>query len=350
MSMMADSSRPVTGGVDTHKGIHVAAVVDRLGAVLGTAAFDNSTPGYELLYRWLSGFGTLERVGVEGTGSYGAGLARFLTAADLEVVEINRPDRHARHREGKSDPLDAIAAARGAVAGRHAGVPKSGDGIVESIRMLRACRRGAVRARTSCANQLHSLIDTAPAELRDPWRDKTIVELVEIAERTAPSDDLAGPAAAAVWSLQCLARRWTFLNVEIGELDDHLGRLVPVAAPELIKLQGLGPDTAGALLVAAGDNPGRLRSEASFAALCGVNPLPASSGKTNRHRLNRSGNREANHALWRIALVRMSHDPRTRAYVERRTKEGLSKREIMRCLKRYIAREVYHRLPRADLA
>jgi transposase len=266
---------------------------------------------------------------------------------------INRPDRHGRHHEGKSDPLDAIAAARGAVAGRHAGVPKTGDGIVESIRMLRACRRGAVRARTSCANQLHSLIDTAPAELRDPWRDKTIVELVElveIAERTTVSGDLASPAAAAVWSLQCLARRWTFLNTEIGELDRHLGHLVPVAAPELIKLQGLGPDTAGALLVAAGDNAGRLRSEASFAALCGVNPLPASSGKTTRHRLNRSGNREANHALWRIALVRMSRDPRTRAYVERRTKEGLSKREIVRCLKRYIAREVYHQLPSAHLA
>jgi transposase len=348
--MMTDSSRPVTGGVDTHKDVHVAAVVDPLGAVLGTAAFDNSTPGYELLHRWLTGFGAVERVGVEGTGSYGAGLARFLTATNVEVVEINRPDRHARRREGKSDPLDAIAAARGAASGRHAGVPKTGDGIVESIRMLRACRRGAVRARTSCANQTHSLIDTAPAELRDTWRDKAIVELVEIAERTAGSNELATPAASAVWSLQCLARRWTFLNIQVGELDSHLARLVPVAAPELIELQGLGPDTAGALLVAAGDNPGRLRSEASFAAMCGVNPLPASSGKTTRHRLNRSGNREANQALWRIAMVRMSHDPATRAYVERRTKEGRSKREILRCLKRYIAREVYHHLPRPDLA
>jgi transposase len=168
MSMMADSSRPVTGGVDTHKDVHVAAVVDRLGAVLGTAAFDNSTPGYELLHQWIARFGALERVGVEGTGSYGAGLARFLTAANVEVVEINRPDRHARHAEGKSDPLDAVAAARGAVAGRHAGIPKTGDGIVESIRMLRACRRSALRARTGCANQIHSLIDTAPRSSATP--------------------------------------------------------------------------------------------------------------------------------------------------------------------------------------
>ena len=304
MSMMADSSRPVTGGVDTHKGIHVAAVVDRLGAVLGTAAFDNSTPGYGLLRCWFDQFGPVERVGVEGTGSYGAGLARFLTANHVEVVEINRPDRHARHAEGKSDPLDAIAAARGAVAGRHAGTPKTGDGIVESIRMLRACRRTAMRARTGCANQIHSLVDTAPAQLRDTWRANTIAELIEIAERSAPGEDLASPAAATRWSLRCLTRRWTYLDDELGELDRHLGRLVPGAAPELIKLQGLGTDTAGALLVAAGDNPGRLHSEASFAALCGVNPLPASSGKTNRHRLNRGGNREANQALWRMGLPR----------------------------------------------
>jgi len=350
MSMMADSSRPVTGGVDTHKDVHVAAVVDHLGAVLATAAFDNSTPGYELLHRWMTGFGAVERVGVEGTGSYGAGLARFLTATNVEVVEINRPDRHARHREGKSDPLDAIAAARGAVAGRHAGTPKTGDGIVESIRMLRACRRSAVRARTGCANQIHSLIDTAPAHQRDTWRANTIAELAALGAGIAPSGDLASPAAATVWSLQCLTRRWSYLTDELGALDGHLASLVAAAAPELIKLQGLGTDTAGALLVAAGDNPARLHSEAAFAALCGVNPLPASSGKTNRHRLNRSGNREANQALWRIAMVRMSHDPDTRAYVERRTKEGRSKREILRCLKRYIAREVYHHLPRPDLA
>jgi len=346
MSMMATSTRPVTGGVDTHKDTHVAAVVDHLGGVLGTASFPNRSLAHGALLAWMRGHGAVVCVGVEGTGSYGAGLARHLRNEGVVVLEVNRPDRRTRRIHGKSDDIDAVAAAQAALAGRHAGVPKAGDGIVESIRMLRMLRRSAVRARTPCANQIHTLIDTAPAELHDTWAKLTLNRLLEIADHLPTPGDMAQPATSAPWARTALAGRWHWLDDQITELDYHLDRLVPVAAPSLVTLFGVGTDTAGALLVAAGDNPDRLRSEASFAALCGVSPLPASSGRTRRHRLNRGGNREANQALWRIALVRMAHDPTTRAYVERRTKEGLSKPEIIRCLKRYIARQVFPRLGR----
>ena len=343
--MMTDSSRPVTGGVDTHKDVHVAAVVDHLGGVINTRSFTTDSGGYHELLGWMRACGPLGLVGVEGTGSYGAGLARFLRSEDVEVVEINRPDRSTRHQKGKSDTIDAVAAARAALSGRHAGTPKTGDGIVECIRMLRAARRSAIRSRTQCANQIHSLVDTAPEEVAAQLRGRRIAELVDQAPLLRFDEtNLADPTGACGWTIRALAARWDYLDEEIAELDTRLGVLVPTAAPSLVALVGVGIDTAGALLVAAGDNPDRLRSEAAFAALCGVNPLPASSGKTNRHRLNRGGNRQANHALWRIAIVRMSCDPATRAYVERRTSRRLSKREIIRCLKRYIAREVYPHL------
>jgi len=342
--MMADSPRPVTGGVDTHKDAHVAAVVDAWGAVLGTASFPNRAAGHTALGAWLGGFGALDRVGIEGTGSYGAGLARALRQSGIAVVEVNRPDRRARHQEGKSDPLDAVAAARAVLAGRHAGVPKSGDGIVEAIRMLRLARRSAVQSRTQCVNQLHALIDTAPTVLHDQWARQRIDQIIATAADETVTGPLEDPAVCATWTAGVLATRHVWLTEQITAIDKHLAVLVPTAAPTLVALFGVGIDTAGALIVAAGDNPDRLDREASFAALCGVNPLPASSGRTTRHRLNRGGNRAANQALWRIALVRMAHDPTTRAYVERRTAQGLSKREIIRCLKRSIARQVFPHL------
>ncbi len=341
---MTDSSRPVTGGVDTHKDAHVAAVVDPLGAVLGTESFPNRSDGFVDLHVWLAGFGVLDRVGVEGTGSYGSGLARYLHGAGVAVVEVNRPDRTARHFEGKSDTLDAVAAARAVLAGRHAGTPKRGDGIVEAVRMLRVVRRSAIQSRTQCANQIRAVLDTGPDELRDRYAAAGMNQIIAAATAFEMIDAVGGAEQGAHWALHALARRWVWLDDQIGEVNEHLEVLVPAVVPTLVARFGVGIDTAGALIVAAGDNPERLRSEASFAALCGVAPLPASSGKTTRMRLNRGGNREANQALWRIALVRMAHDPATRAYVERRTEEGKSKREIIRCLKRYIAREVYPHL------
>jgi transposase len=343
--MMTDSSRPVTGGVDTHKDTHVAAVINHLGAVVATNSFPNRASGHRDLAVWLNGFGVLDRVGIEGTGSYGAGLARHLRDAGIAVAEVNRPDRSARRTEGKSDPLDAVAAARAVLSGRDAGVPKSGDGIVESIRLLRIARRSAIGSRTQCINQIHTVVDTAPADHHDRWAVLRANELITLGvELDVAAGRVEDPAVSTEWTLRCLAERATFLDTQITEIDGRLNVLVTAAAPSLVALFGVGTDTAGALIVAAGDNPQRLRSEASFAALCGVNPLPASSGRTTRHRLNRGGDRTANQALWRIALVRMAHDPETRAYVDKRTEQGLSKREIIRCLKRYIARQVFRHL------
>ena len=344
MTMMAGSTRPVTGGVDTHKDTHVAAVVDPLGGVLGTASFPNQAHSFSALLAWMRGHGPLELVGVEGTGSYGAGLARFLRVEQVSVVEVNRPDRAARRTDGKSDTLDAIEAARAALSGRAHAIPKAGDGIVEAIRVLRTARRSAMQSRTQCANQIHTLVDTAPDPVRVQLAGQALAGIIARAPLLTVGTDLADPAACAPWTLQTLATRWAFLDDQLADLDHHLDRLVPRAAPSLVAQFGVGTDTAGALLVAAGDNPERLRSEAAFAALCGVAPLPASSGKTNRHRLNRGGNRDANQALWRIALVRMAHDPDTRTYVARRTGDGLSKREILRVLKRYIARQLFPHL------
>jgi transposase len=341
VSTMADPARPVTGGVDTHLEFHVAAIVDEVGRILGTETFPASTAGYRSLLAWMRCHGRPLRVGVEGTGAYGAGLARFLATEGVEVLEVNRPDRSARRARGKSDPLDAEAAARAALAGVRVGTPKTHDGPVEAIRMLRICRRSAVRARTQCANQIHHLVLTAPGHLRERWRTVSITKLTADAVRLRPGPDLTCPTTAAKYALANLARRWQHLDTEIRQLDAQLGKLVSTTAPELCAVHGVGTDTAGALLVAAGDNPQRLANEASFAALCGVSPVQASSGRVQRHRLNRGGNREANNALWRIVLVRMSSDPTTRAYVQRRTQQGRSKKEIIRCLKRYVARELY---------
>jgi transposase len=348
MTMTSLTDHVVTGGVDTHRDVHVAAVVDQVGRVLGGAEFPTTLRGHRCLLRWLQRHGDLARVGVEGTGSWGAGLARFLTAARVAVVEVDRPNRQARRRHGKSDPADAVAAARAALNGDACGTPKSRDGHVEAIRALRVARRSALKARTQAANQLHALVATAPDDLRGQLRNRAVADLAATAARFrpgSPSTALAGTKIA----LYEIARRWIALSDEIARLDTHLDELVATTAPALLARHGVGTDTAGALLVAAGDNPDRLDNERSFAALCGVSPLDASSGLQRRHRLNRGGDRQANNALWRIALVRMSTCPRTRAYVERRTKEGRTKREIIRCLKRYIAREIYADLRQLDL-
>lgn len=294
--------------------------------------------------RWAKAYGPIERVGIEGTGSYGAGLARWLGARGLVVVEVDRPNRRTRRRQGKSDAVDAEAAARAAQAGTASGQPKAGDGHVEAIRALRIARRSATGARTQAANQLHALVVTAPAELRTRLRSLSVTTLVETVARFRSSAAPTTAEAGTKLALRSIARRYQALTEEIAALDQQLDHLVRAAAPALVAIKGVGTDTAGALLVAAGDNPERLRSEAAFAHLCGVAPLPASSGKTQRHRLSRGGNRDANRALYLLAIGRLGWDERTRAYADRRTTEGKSKSEIIRCLKRYIAREVFKAL------
>ena len=345
---MTELELEVIGGVDTHGATHHAALIDaRLGRELADRQFPATAAGYRELAAWLRGHGPLLAVGVEGTGSYGAGLARHLAGSGITVVEVDRPDRKTRRARGKSDPIDAYAAATAVASGRASGAPKSRAGAVEGIRVLRVARSSAVKARTQAINQIRALLVTAPAVLREHVAGCTRPALVRSLARMRPGADLADPLNATKSALRHLARRHQDLDREIAELDAAILPLVRQANPVLLEVYGLGPETAGQLLATAGDNPERLTSEAAFAHLCGVAPKPASSGRTQRHRLNRGGDRQANAALYHVVIVRMRHHQPTRDYVERRTREGLSTLEIIRCLKRYIAREVYHALTAA---
>ena len=296
-------------------------------------------------FKWLASHGQLAKVGVEGTGSYGAGLARHLAAEAVDVVEVIRPNRQARRRRGKSDVTDAIAAALAALSGEASGAPKSHDGAAESVRALRVARSGAVKARTQAGNQLRDLVLTAPEPLRAQLSGLGWDARAEKAARFRPGP-LSVPLQGAKAAMASVARRYLELSAEVARLDAGLDDLVNKSAPEqFLAKQGVGTRVAATLLTTVGDNPGRLHSEAGFAALCGASPVDASSGKQVRHRLNRGGDRQANSALWRIVHTRIiHHDPRTEAYIERRTKEGKTRKEIVRCLKRYVAREVFKAL------
>jgi transposase len=339
----------ITGGVDTHLDIHVVAALDELGGLVGVESFPTNPAGYRALLGWLRSHGEVVVVGVEGTGSYGAGLARHLQHEGVAVVEVDRPNRQRRRRQGKTDPHDAVTAARAAQAGDALGVAKLRDGNVEAIRVLRVVRCGAKRDRTRAINQMRSLVSTAPDDLRQQLRGLTIPKLVRRAAAFRPGGR-SDVTAATRLALRTLAHRVLELDTEVTALDDILEPLVAATAPELVAQVGVGTDTAGALLVAAGENTGRLRTERSFARLCGAAPLDASSGKQQRHRLSRAGDRQANSALWRIVISRLSHDSNTRRYLQRRLAEGKTKPEAIRCLKRYVARELYYRLPQEPLA
>jgi transposase len=337
----------VTGGVDTHADVHVAAAIDHNGGVLGVESFNADRAGYESLAGWLAGFGPITRIGVEGTGSWGVGVARFLHDEGIEVVEVDRPNRQARRKEGKSDPTDAVSAARGALSGAATGIPKTRNGPVEQMRVLLVARRSARQQRIQTLNQLRHLVFCAPEPIRVRFKDRYKTGLVteDAGMRPRKSSDPVEFTTNTV--IRSLARRIQGLNAEMRAIDQALVVLINETAPTLLELYGAGPDSAASLLVAAGDNPDRLRSERSWAHLCGVTPIPASSGKVIRYRLNRGGDRNANAALYRIVLTRMSSHQETRRYVARRRAEGLSTPEVMRCLKRYVARQVFKQLPRA---
>ena len=339
----------ITLGVDTHKDFHVAVALDCLGRRLGTLSIPTTPAGYEKLMDWANGFGALEGVGIEGTGSLGVGLAHSLRAEGAKVLEVDRPKRRDQYRSGKSDPIDAELAARAVLAGTATGRPKGADGEVEMIRTLRVTRRSAVKARAQAINQLKNLLITAPEGLRSELRGLSTAKLVAKVSEFRPGTNPSDVEAATKFAMRSVARRHQRLSEEISELEEQLDRLVAEAAPELVAMEGVGTDTAASLLIAAGDNPERLKDEAAFAHLCGVAPIPASSGKSVRHRLNRHGNRDANRALYVVPLCRMSRDERTRTYVAKRTAEGKTKKEIIRCLKRYIAREIYRVLASLSL-
>lgn len=342
MNSMAEvTDRVVFGGVDTHKDtVHVAAV-DGLGRHLADAEFATTSAGYGAALGWLGGHGVVELVGVEGTGSYGAGIATAFSAADVAVVEVNRPDRATRRRVGKSDPIDAYAAAQAVASGRATATPKDHTTAVEALRVLGLVRTSAVRARTAAFNESAALIVTAPAGLRESLTGLTRTRKLTTCAGYRPGPDLTDPTTATKAALRRLAVRIGDLSAEIDAADRQLDTLTQATAPTLRDRLGVGPETAATLLVAVGGNPHRMRSEPALAMLCGAAPLPASSGRTIRHRLNRGGNRQANRALHVIALTRLRHDPATRAYRDRRTAQGRSKREVMRCHKRQIVRELY---------
>lgn len=339
----------VTGGVDTHRDIHVAAVIDSVGRILGTESFMTTPAGYRLLLAWLRRHGVILRVGVEGTGAYGAGLSRFLAREGVEVVEVNRSDRQRRRRRGKSDTVDAEAAARAALNGEATAIPKSGDGRVEGLRALRLTRQSAIKARTQAFLQMRDLILTAPEQLRTRLEPMTAKERVETCSRFRPSDPNDSEQTTKL-ALRLLAVRHQALSEQIAELDTVIAGLCAKINPALLGAHGVGPDVAATLLVAAGDNPERMHHERAFAAMCGTSPIEASSGQVTRHRLNRGGNRQANKALWTVAMVRMTTDQRTRDYITKKTSEGKTKKEAIRCLKRHIAREMHQLLTKEHAA
>jgi transposase len=344
---IVEAARGITGGVDTHLDVHVAAALDPLGGLLGSQSFATDSAGYRALLKWLETFGAVTKVGVEGTGSYGAGLSRFLRRAGIEVIEVDRPNREERRRSGKSDPLDAVEAARAALSGRASGSPKSRDGAIEAIRVLVVAKRSARQARVKALIQMRHLGYSAPEQLRCRLRGLSLPALVAEGSRLRPTRSHDPVTAATKASLSSLAHRIEALDRELAELDTRIEVLLEASVPELLDLFGVGPDTAAALVMAAGDNPDRLHSEAAWAHLCGVAPVPAGSGKTNgKVKAHDGGDRQANSALWRIVMVRIAHNPETQLYFERRVKEGKTKAEVIRILKRYVAREVYRYLPR----
>jgi len=327
-------------GVDTHNDAHVAAVITVLGALLGTRTFPATTAGYTDLVTWTRRHGRLRRAGVEGTSSHGTALARHLHRDGLQVIEVNRPDRSVRRRRGKTDAVDAENAARAVLAGQATGLAKSGDGAVEMIRMFKIAKDSAVKARTQAINQLKAVLVRADPTLRESLNGLGRVALIR-ACADLPLTAEHSTNAATTTVLRSLARRVLALTDEVRALQQRMRSTIAACAPQLLDQHGVGPDTAAALLITAGDNPDRLANQAAFAALCGVNPIEASSGKTTRHRLNRGGDRRANSALYTIVLTRLGRDPRTRDYATKRASEGKSTKEIIRCLKRYVARQIF---------
>jgi transposase len=342
-TILAESTL-IVAGADTHADtIHVAAVT-MTGAAIVDRGFPTTRTGYASAIKFLTSLGQVERIGVEGTASYGAGFTRALTAAGVEVVEVTRAVKSARRLRGKSDPLDAYSAARTALAGDGLATPK--DDATAGLRALHIARRSAIKHRTAAINQIKAMLVSAPDSVRERYRGSTTLKMIEAIARCRPDAQADPWAQSVLTAAKMLAQRVQFLDTQTETLEAQIETFVADANPGLRAAYGVGTDTAAQLLITAGTNPHRLHSEAAFAALCGVAPVPASSGKTNRHRLSRGGDRAANNALFRIALVRMSHHQPTKSYVQRQSALGHTQMEILRKLKRAIAREVFKLLTR----
>jgi transposase len=344
MAMLADQVDAVIG-VDTHKLTHTAAVVTPTGGLVADVTIPTDAFGAKRVLAFAREHAPGRRVwAIEGSGSYGSGLTTFLLEQGEWVVEIDRPARPARRNGAKSDELDALRAAREALSREHLAQPRR-RGDREAIRVLVCTREGAVLTRTRAITHLHGLVVNAPEGIRNQLRKLSTDELLERCARlrTAPSQSVEH--RTTITALRSTARRALACEAEAGDLESALEVIVARVAPELLARPGVGVMSAARILN-AWSHPGRIRTEAAFAQLAGVAPIPASSGQTVRHRLNRSGDRQLNRAMHTIVLSRLQHDAETRAYAERRRAEGRTDREIKRCLKRFIAREVFRLLER----
>ena len=345
MTTMTETAAYVTAGIDTHRDTHTAAVLDQQGRLLGTATFDTTTTGYRTLHRWITSHGAIDQVGIEGTGSYGAGVTRYLTNQDVTVIEVSRPNRQHRRRHGKSDTTDAIAAARAVQSGEATGQPRGNHGPTESLRAIRVARNGAVKARHAAINQLKALLVTAPETIRHHLAGLTTTQLAATTAHYRPDTNLCDPTTGTKTAMRSIGQRIETLTKEIKDHTTALTQIVTTTAPpQLLNECGIGTIVATDLLITYGSNSTRLKTERSFAAICGVSAVDASSGLQVRHRLNRGGDRQANSALYRAVIVRLRYHQPTRDYMTRRLTEGKTKREIIRCLKRYLARTTYNTL------
>jgi transposase len=345
--MLADELDYVVG-VDTHLDEHVLAVVAApSGAVVAQRSVRASVRGYSAALQFAREAASGARVwAVEGTGSYGAGLARYLAGRGETVLEISRTPRAERRLRGKDDSLDAARTARAALASETLALPRCGERR-EALRLLLIARRSAVDVRREALGQLRGVIVTAPDQLREQLRGLPVGRLLERCSCLRRSSSASADELATRLVLRSLAHRIEAATREAAELERELLGHVRALAPRLLDEPGVGPIVAAQLIV-AWSHRGRVRSEAAFARLAGVAPVPASSGQTVRHRLSRGGDRQLNRALHTAVLHRRQHDPTTQAYIERRTAEGKSRREATRCLKRYLARHLYRLLEQTE--
>lgn len=330
----------VTMGIDTHADTHHIGIIDQVGKKLTDTLISADSVGYTKAVEMAAQYG-VDRVGIECTGSYGAGITSAFHKAGFDVIDVNRPNRFDRSRQGKTDVFDAFSAAYAAASGQASAKAKTADGLVESVRVLHNCKTGAIKARTAVMNQITGLLVSADEQVRAQFRRLKGKRLIAAIGQSPVPQNPENPADFTRVSLALLAQLWTANDKAATEAAKHVEKLLTSGAPELLERFGVGPDTAATLLITAGDNPERIGSEGQFAMLCGVAPVPASSGKTSRYRLNHGGNRQGNRALHQVVLTRISREQRTKDYVSRRIEEGKSLREIRRCLKRFVARELF---------
>ncbi len=330
------------GGVDSHKDTIHVAVITGVGQPVDDREFPTTVAGYRRAVAWLIEHGPMDAVGIEGTSSYGVGITTVATAAGLRVVEVNRTRPAERRKQGKTDRLDAYRAARSVLSAEATTDPKRAS--IEPLRALTVTRRSAVKAQQAAWRQIGALLINAPAPLRDRYRNLPDAKLVAALAGSRPEQQTDPALGDTMHALRSLARRHRDLAEEIADLETRMLTRATSANPALLAIKGVGPVIGAQLLITAGDNPDRLRSSASFAALCGTAPIPVSSGRTDRHRLSRGGDRQANAALHHIVKVRMSYDPATRAYRDARLAKGWTLKAVFRALKRAVAREIFQAL------